>query len=34
MKNNLNIYRGGEIGSFGDLEKLTLARIRDVKPNR
>lgn len=30
----LNYYRGGEVGAFKDLEKLTLDRIRDVKPNR
>ena len=26
--------RGGELGSFKDLENLTLDRLRDVKPNR
>lgn len=29
-----NPFRDGEMGSFPDLEKLTLERLAKIKPNR
>jgi hypothetical protein len=33
-RDHFNYSRSGEFGSFKELEKLTLERIQNVKPNR